>query len=200
MNAFGMVSPVYAVESWLGRLLHIQSQATELGILFTIFLVVEPAILLGGAAWITRAWAGVKRAWLPLMLRYTYSLVPLGFGMWLAHYGFHFFTGLYTIVPVTQNALASLGWPILGDPRWTLLGIPKYIVQPIEFGFLLLGLAGSLLVAWRLAEEDSEEHAHSRFLALGRGLPSAFSGFCLAHDSTYGHARHHDGRDESNDA
>ena len=163
MNAFGMVSPVYAVESWLGRLLHIQSQATELGILFTIFLVVEPAILLGVAAWITRAWAGVKRAWLPLMLRYTYSLVPLGFGMWLAHYGFHFFTGLYTIVPVTQNALASLGWPILGDPRWTLLGIPKYIVQPIEFGFLLLGLAGSLLVAWRLAEEDSEEHALRAF-------------------------------------
>ena len=163
MNAFGMVSPVYAVESWMGWLLHIQSQATELGILFTIFLVVEPAILLGGAAWFTRAWAGVNRAWLPLMLRYTYSLVPLGFGMWLAHYGFHFFTGLYTIVPVTQNALASLGRPILGDPRWTLLGIPKYIVQPIEFGFLSLGLAGSLLVAWRLAEEDSEEHALRAF-------------------------------------
>jgi hypothetical protein len=156
MNAFGMVSPVYAVESCLGRLLHIQSQATELGILFTIFLVVEPAILLGGAAWITRAWGGVKRAWLPLLLRYTYALVPLGFGVWLAHYGFHFFTGLYTIVPVTQNALASLGWPI-GDPRWTLLGIPKYIAQPIEFGFLLLGLAGSLLIAWRLAEEDAGE-------------------------------------------
>src|SRR5271154_5644185 len=157
MNAFGMVSPVYAVESWMGWLLHIQSQATELGILFTIFLIVEPAILLGGAAWITRAWGGVKRAWLPLLLRYTYALVPLGFGMWLAHYGFHFFTGLYTIVPVTQNALASLGWPILGDPRWTLLGIPKYIAQPIEFGFLLLGLAGSLLIAWRLAEEDAGE-------------------------------------------
>ncbi len=164
MNAFGMVSPVYAVESWLGRLLHIRSLAPILGLLFTIFLVVEPVVLLGGAAWITRAWAGVKRAWLPLVVRYAYALVPLGFGMWLAHYGFHFFTGLYTIIPVTQNALASLGWPILGDPQWTLLGIPKYIVQPIEFGFLLLGWAGSLLIAWRLAEEDSEEHALRAFL------------------------------------
>jgi len=158
MNAFGMVSPVYVVESWLGRLLHVKSEAPVLGLLFTIFLVIEPAILLGLAAWITRAWGGVKRAWLPLILRYTYALVPLGFGMWLAHYGFHFFTGLYTIVPATQNALADLDWPIFGDPRWTLVGIPKYVVEPIEFGFLLLGIAGSLLVLWHLAGEDSEDH------------------------------------------
>jgi ferredoxin len=163
MNAFGMVSPGYTVETWLGHLLHIQSEAPILGLLFTVFLVVEPVVLLGCCAWITRAWAGVNRAWLPLVLRYSYSLVPLGFGMWLAHYGFHFFTGLYTIIPVTQDAVASLGWPILGEPRWTLLGVPKYIVQPIEFGFLLLGLSGSLLVAWRLAEEDSEKHAIRAF-------------------------------------
>jgi hypothetical protein len=158
MNAFGMVSPVYVVENWLGHLLHTKSEGPVLGLLFTIFLVIEPAILLGVAAWITRAWAGVKRAWLPLTLRYTYSLVPLGFGMWLAHFGFHLFTGLYTIVPVTQNALADLGWPIFGAPRWTLVGIPRYVVEPIEFGFLLLGMAGSLLVLWHLAEEDSEDH------------------------------------------
>jgi hypothetical protein len=163
MNAFGMVSPVYVVESWLGQVLHVKSEAPVLGLLFTIFLVIEPAILLGAAAWVTLAWAGVKRAWLPLTIRYTYALVPLGFGMWLAHYGFHFFTGLYTIVPVTQNAIASLGWPILGDPRWTLTGIPKYVVEPVEFGFLLLGLAGSFLIAWRLAEEDSEKHAIRAF-------------------------------------
>jgi hypothetical protein len=156
-NAFTMVSPAYTVETWLGRVLHIQSQPTILGLLFTAFLVVEPAILLGGAAWMTRATAGVKRAWLPMVLRYTYALVPLGFGMWLAHYGFHFFTGLYTIVPVTQNAVASLGLSILGEPRWMLVGLPKYVVEPIEFGFLLLGLAGSLLIAWRLADEDAGE-------------------------------------------
>jgi ferredoxin len=158
MNAFGMVSPVYVVETWLGRLMHVHSQAPVLGLLFAIFLILEPALLLGLAAWITRAWAGVKRAWLPLIVRYTYSLVPLGFGMWLAHYGFHFFTGLYTIIPVTQNALADLGWSFLGEPRWTLVGIPRYVVEPLEFGFLMLGMAGSLMVAWHLAEEDSGEH------------------------------------------
>jgi hypothetical protein len=163
MNAFGMVAPVYVVEAWLSHQLHIQRMAPILGLLFTVFLVVEPAILLGTAAWITRTWAGVNRAWLPLIIRYTYCLVPLGFGMWLAHYGYHFFTGLYTIVPVTQSALADLGWPILGDPRWTLVGWPQYVVEPIEFGFLLLGMAGSLLVAWHLAEEDSEAHPMRAF-------------------------------------
>ena len=161
MNAFGMVSPVYELESWLGRLLHVNREAPVLGLIFAVFLVVEPAILLGLATWATRALAGVQLAPLKLLTRYTYAFVPLGFGMWLAHYGFHFFSGLYTIIPVTQNALASLGLRV--TPQWTLTGLPGYIVQPLEFGFLLLGLAGSLLVAWRLAAEDSPDHSFRAF-------------------------------------
>jgi ferredoxin len=172
MNAFGMVAPVYVVEAWMSHRLHIQHMAPILGLLFTMFLVVEPAILLGIAGWITRAWAGVTLGWLPLIIRYTYCLVPLGFGMWLAHYGYHFFTGLYTIVPVTQSALADLGWPVLGSPHWTLVGLPQYVVEPIEFGFLLLGMAGSLLVAWHLAEEDSKKHPMRAF--------APWAGVCFA--------------------
>jgi hypothetical protein len=167
MNAFGMVSPVYAVEGWLERMLHVNNQATALGILFTVVIVIEPVLLLGLASWITRAWAGVKSGWLAIAVRYAYALSPLGFGMWLAHYGFHFLTGLYTIVPVTQNAFASIGWPILGEPRWTLVGLPITVVEPIEFGFLLLGLTGSLLVAWRLAQDDSEQHPLRAFAPWG---------------------------------
>ena len=104
LNAFGMVSPVYALEAWLQRLLSVSHRAPVLAIIFVVFLVVEPAILLGGAAWLTRALGGSKLALVPLAVRYSYALVPLGFGMWLAHYGFHFFTGILTIVPVTQAA------------------------------------------------------------------------------------------------
>jgi hypothetical protein len=158
LNAFGMVSPVYALESWLGSLLHVHHEAPVLGLIFTVGLVVEPALLLGAATWITLRWGGVRRAALQLAVRYSYSLVPLGFGIWLAHYSFHFLTGLLTIVPVTQRALADIGWPILGEPLWKLTGLPLNLVQPLEFGFLALGFAGSLLVAYRLAEEDSAEH------------------------------------------
>ena len=54
-----------------------------------------------------------------------------------------------------QEGGANVGWPILGEPRWTLTGLPSNIVQVIEIGFLLLGFAGSLVVTHGLAEEDS---------------------------------------------
>jgi hypothetical protein len=167
MNAFGMVSPVYMVENWLKRTLHFNSQAGVLGILFAAVILVEPVILIGLATLLTRIWGRVKSGWLAIAVRYSYALSPLGFGMWLAHYGYHFFTGLYTIVPVTQNAFLEMGWPILGTPRWTLVGFPKTVVEPLEFGFLLLGLAGSFLIAWRLAQDDSEDRPVRAFLPWG---------------------------------
>jgi ferredoxin len=164
LNAFGMVSPVYVVERWLAGLLHVGHEAPVLGVIFGFFLLVEPFVLLGMAAWITRAWGGSERPLLPIAVRYSYALVPLGFGMWLAHYGFHFFTGLLTFIPVTQSAIASLGASFLGAPRWTLTGIPMRFVQPIELGFIGLGFAGSLLVTHRLAEDDCAEHPMRAFI------------------------------------
>lgn len=163
LNAFGMVSPVYAVEQWLSAMLHLNREAPVLAIIFIFFLVLEPLVLLGVAAWLTRAWGGVRLGLVPLAVRYSYTLAPVGFGMWLAHYGFHFFSGLYTVVPVTQNLLSSLGWAGLGSPAWRLTGIPSRFIQPLEIGFLLLGLAGSLLVAYRLAEQDAPQTVLSAF-------------------------------------
>jgi hypothetical protein len=164
LNAFGMVSPIYALEEWLGKVLRVRPEAPILGLIFASVLVAEPALLLGFAAWLTRAWGGSQRAILPLAVRYSYALVPLGFGMWLAHYGFHLFTGLFTFIPVTQSAAASLGWRVLGSPLWALTGLPTRFVQPLEIGFLLLGLAGSLLVTHHLAEEDSAAHPMRAFV------------------------------------
>jgi polyferredoxin len=155
LNAFGMVSPVYALEGWLAGIMHVSSKAPVWGVIFAAFLLAEPAMLLGLAAWLTRALGGSRQPIVPLAVRYSYSLVPLGFGMWLAHYSFHFLTGALTIIPVTQNAFARLGWAIFGEPRWLLLGFPLRVVQPFEIGFLVLGLIGSLSVIYQFAETDS---------------------------------------------
>ena len=80
--------------------------------------------------------------------------MPLGFGVWLAHYAFHFLTGFLTIVPVTQYALADLGWPLLGEPNWGLAGLRPGAVYVLELGFLTLGLLGSIIVAVSLAQTD----------------------------------------------
>jgi hypothetical protein len=157
MNAFGMVSPVYGFERWLGGLLDTHRQAIILGVIFAMVLLVAPAILLGSAGWATRAWAGLNLSMPAILTRYSIALTPLGFGMWLAHYGFHFFAGLYTVVPLIQNAVASLGVAWLGEPRWTLVGMPLRFVQPLQFGFLLLGFSGALMVAHGLAKDDCGE-------------------------------------------
>jgi polyferredoxin len=154
LNAFGMVSPVYALEGWLARALHLNHEAPVLGLIFALFLIVEPVVLLGAAGWLTTRWGGRRGGVLQAVVRYSYALVPMGFGVWLAHYGFHFLTGLLTFIPVAQSAAASAGWPVLGGPLWGLTGLPERVVYPLELGFLGLGLLGSLLLTYRLAFED----------------------------------------------
>jgi polyferredoxin len=171
LNAFGMVSPVYAVQRWLAGVLRIEQEAPILGVIFVVALVVEPVLLLVLAGWLTKRWGGSRKTMLPLIIRHSYALVPLGFGIWLSHYGFHFLTGLYTIIPVFQGFLASIGWPILGEPLWRLGGLPENAVYPMELGFLGLGLLGSLLVVHRQAEEDPEAHTGRLF--------SVWGGLCL---------------------
>jgi len=79
----------------------------------------------------------------------------LGFGVWLAHYAFHFLTGFATVVPITQSVLADLGVMSFGRPRWHLGGLPERFVYPLELGMLGLGLVGSFLVTWKLATGDA---------------------------------------------
>ena len=158
LNAFGMVSPVYAFERWLANLFHVNYELPALAFIFGLFLIFEPVLLIGIAAWLSRGWSGSKRPLLSLAARYSYSLAPLGFGIWLAHYGFHFLTGLYTFIPVTQAALAELGWAVLGQPHWTFAGLAPNIVQLFEIGFITLGLLGSLLVSYSIAANEEGEH------------------------------------------
>jgi hypothetical protein len=154
LNAFGMVTPVYALENWLSRLLH-AGATPVLGLIFAAFLIAEPVLLLGLGAWATRLLTGSPRSLLATAVRYSYGLVPLGFGMWLAHYSFHLLTGLFTIVPVTQSALRDAGVPMLGEPLWRLTGIPVRLVQPLQLGMLVLALFGAMIWTHTIAEEDA---------------------------------------------
>ncbi len=158
LNAFGMVSPVYALQKWLANLLGFSSEWQPLAVIFGLFLVLEPLILIGLAAWIARSWGRSQRSLFSGAVRYSYALVPIGFGIWLAHYGFHFLTGLYTFVPVTQAAVAELGWAIFGQPQWGAPGLPDNVVQLFEFGFITLGLLGSLLVSYSIAATEEVVH------------------------------------------
>lgn len=165
LNAFGMVSPVYAVERWLAGAMGTTGEAPALGAIFVFALVVEPLLLLAAAAWGFRRLSGDRRTLPRIAMRYAYSLVPLGFGVWLSHYLFHFLTGALTVVPVVQSlAAAGLGRPLLGAPAWRLAGLPEQAVLPIELGFLGLAFAATLAVTWRMAAADAPRRPVRAFL------------------------------------
>ncbi len=166
LNAFGMVSPVYAVERWLAGVLGVASEAPVLGVIFFVGLVVEPVVLLGLAGWLTRRWGRVRGSLLQVVTRYAYALVPLGAGVWAAHYGFHLLTGFWTFVPVVQSFVADVaGQPLLGAPRWELGPLlPRGWLYPLELGLMGLGWLGALLVAYRLASEDVPQRPGRAFL------------------------------------
>jgi hypothetical protein len=161
LNAFGMVRPVYAFQAWLSEVLGTRSEFVILGLLFTLVLVALPTLSLGAAAQLVRFWTGARP--LEHATRFAFSLAPLGFGVWLAHYSFHFLTGLWTFVPVAQHALVQSGIDLLGQPRWGLGGLTQAQVWPIEIGFLALGAVGSLAVTWRLAGRDFPGRAWAAF-------------------------------------
>ncbi len=168
LNAFAMISPVYVVEQWISRVTGLTVEWPILASIFALALVLEPAILLGGAAAITRRVAGSRDSLLAIVKGFARSLVPIGFGIWLAHYGFHFLTGFLTVIPVAQNAaLQSFGYPLLGDPIWQLGGLPQSIVFPMEIGIMSLGLVGSWIVAWSIAREHSPRRAVGSFVPWG---------------------------------
>ncbi len=156
LNAFAMTAPATAAERYLGSLISAQSEASALAALFVVTLIVGPLALLGGASAMTRLLAGRERLSLgATAVRYAYSLVPLGFGIWLAHYGFHFLTGALTAVPVIQSAVIdAAGSPVLGEPLWRWAGMSPGSVFPIQLGALLLGAGGSLAVAHAISVRD----------------------------------------------
>jgi hypothetical protein len=156
LNAFAMTSPVYAAERWMSELSGVRTEWPILAAVFAVGLVLEPALLLLAAAAASRAFAGQAMRLIEVVNHFARSLIPIGFGVWLAHYGFHFFTGFLTVIPVTQNAvLRGTGHALLGQPLWQLGGLPEALVYPLELGFLGLGLVGSCLVTWSLAQQFS---------------------------------------------
>jgi hypothetical protein len=113
-------------------------------------------VLLGGAAAAARVSTGEKASPLHhIVRRYAFAFVPLGFGVWLAHYGFHLLTGVLTAVPVSQSAALDLfGSAVLGEPLWRWTGMPPGSVYPIQTGLVALGACGSAGLMWAISSRD----------------------------------------------
>jgi ferredoxin len=171
LNAFAMIRPVYALQEALARALATSSALPGLILLFGLGLVVAPVTLMCSAALASRTLGGGARSWQALVGRYAPSLVPMGFGMWVAHYAFHFLTGALTIVPVLQSFLGDVGL-YAGEPNWTLGPVvPQSWLFPIEAVMLYAGAFGSIVAAFKIAQVETEAGRTDPLRALGAAAP-----------------------------
>jgi hypothetical protein len=131
-----------------------------LAVLFVLALAVAPLALLSAAAFMTRLCERPPGSWRSTLVRHAFTLVPLGAGVWLAHYGFHALTGALTFVPVTQSAMIDLfGGPWLGEPLWRLRGLQPGLVAPLQWGSVLLGACGSVGLALAVSSDTAGRNA-----------------------------------------
>jgi polyferredoxin len=129
--------------------------AIGLNALFAAGLIVVPIGATLVATFFTRAVAETRQPFRHTAIHYVATLAPLGVGIWAAHYGFHFLTGLWTAIPVVQAAIIDLsGAAALGEPLWQWVGLPSGVVFPIQLGFVLLGATGSLALAHAVSTRE----------------------------------------------
>ena len=148
VSAFVMTAPASALEQQFMHALGVTSEAPALAAVFAVGVLVMPAILMR---------AGNRL--------YVMALVPFGFGVWSAHYAFHLLTGALTVVPVAQAAaIDALGWPALGEPLWTWVGLQPGRVLPIQVGLVIVGACGSLGLLHSLTHRDHGVRASLAFV------------------------------------
>jgi hypothetical protein len=174
-SAAGMVGPV---QEWEGRVQHglgMNSPTALVVVLFALALVALPVAVVGSAAWASRAWGQLPPSTLGVATRFSFALVPLGFAMWVAHYGYHLATSYDTAWPVAQRFAIDQGWSALGEPVWVAgccravgAWLPKAQIVVLELGLLL-----TLYAAYRVARDVSSDGRVLRALAPWTGLAVA---------------------------
>jgi hypothetical protein len=176
LNAFGMVSPIYTLLDWMEGTLGINSEGARLLLIFGFGVVGLTAIIAFGCGKlgevITKDDARI------IASRYATAFIPIGAGIWIAHYGFHFLIGSLSIIPVMQTFLLNHGIKILGTaPNWDLgFLLPMDYIFPFQVGAVLLGFFASLYVLG-VKSHEIEKNSNQALLVM---LPWAIVLFLLA--------------------
>ena len=146
-NAFGMVPPVYALLESIANTLGTTSEFLPLLIVFLVGNVLLPLITLVGTAALTRLMLPSAHNLREIAASFAPAFVPLGFGVWLAHYGFHFLIAPFSIIPVFQEFIGQRG-----DYATFSGSLSLEVIAVLQLVALLGGFAGSLYVAQRASQ------------------------------------------------
>ncbi|QPC82414.1 FesM [Phototrophicus methaneseepsis] len=147
-NAFGMVPPVFDLMDWLRETIGIQSEFVALVLIFGVGNILLPfgSAMLAGT--LSRLLTRNGRS---ISLRHTVAafapaFVPLGAGIWFAHYSFHFLIAPLSIIPVLQEFFGQVGdWA-----RFSAAPSAEFI-GALQVVALVGGFAWSMIIAQKAA-------------------------------------------------
>jgi cytochrome c oxidase assembly factor CtaG/polyferredoxin len=145
-NAAAMVSPVTEAFDWFMRSLGLP-RPVVIAVFLLLGMLVVPGGLVAVSANVSRLLA--KRSFIQTFSDFSMTLVPLGFGMWLAHLLFHLFTASHTPIPVVQRLMADLFHT--GEPSWAVASLAFPQLLDLQILLLDAGLVLSWYAAWKVA-------------------------------------------------
>ncbi len=153
VNAFGMVPPVYALQTWLASAWGISNVALQTLLVLVAGALLLPALLTVTVAELSRRLSGRLEQRRAIAAAYAPAFVPMSLGIWLAHYGFHLAIGGLSIIPVTHSFLLDHGIAWFGSqPNWELsFLLPDGWILPLQVAAVLGGFGLSLYVLTRSA-------------------------------------------------
>jgi cytochrome c oxidase assembly factor CtaG/ferredoxin len=146
-NAAGMIAPTFALEAALGMP---RVAFTSLFLFLLIFLV--PLLLLSLSTFLSHTFGRLAASLKETACAFTTALAPLGFGMWLAHFTFHLFTGSHTPIPVVKRIVQDLGIDAFGPPNWQIASFAFPGLLNLELLLLDAGFLVALYAQWRIAK------------------------------------------------
>jgi hypothetical protein len=152
-SAAAMLGPVLEWQDRVEQELNLSHGASSA--LSLMALVGLPFLLHGTAAALSRRRGRLETSWIETATRFALALVPVGFGMWLAHASYHLLTSYGTVIPTGQRFAADLGWPLPGGPQWSrscCRPVSEWLLR-LEIVFLDLGMLLSLYTAYHLARD-----------------------------------------------
>jgi ferredoxin len=151
LNAAGMTEPV---TMWLHHLhalgyarLRLSSMAPIVSVLYASGLLIVPGILAAACGRVSLPWARASAGWKELTCSFTLALVPVGFGMWLAHFSNHLVVGWSTLGPAVERFFSRASSGVYAQ-AWMPAWMPSLQLIFLDWGLLL-----TLYVAWRVARQ-----------------------------------------------
>jgi hypothetical protein len=149
-NAAGMIAPIAALVSQAQTVFDLPRPAV-VALFLLMGMVLIPGLLVLGTAAASRKSGKISVPITQFISDFAMTLVPLGFGVWIAHLVFHLFTGSHTPIPVIQRVAYSLNMPFFGKPDWAIHSWAFPQLLDFEIIILEVGLLGSLYAAWKVA-------------------------------------------------